>query len=170
NQAFPSLGSGLDLIAGYKQNIDSNGNQFGYIEPSFSVNYPLIPSGFAAIATKVGGEVILGNDYEFYHAATIGGNNSLRGYRNHRFNGQRSFYHSTDLRTALGLIRTKFIPIVVGVSAGFDYGRVWTDNETSHKWHNDYGGSVWISAALAMTANVGFYHGEDGNRLAFTLN
>ncbi|MEG9327339.1 metallophosphatase [Salinimicrobium catena] len=170
NPSYPSLGSRLDVIAGYKQNIDENNNEFGYLKPSFSIDYPLIPSGFAVIATKVGGTAIMGDNYEFYHAATLGGNRSLRGYRNHRFNGKYSFYQSTDLRTALGLIRTDFIPLIVGVSAGFDYGRVWTEDDDTHKWHNNYGGSVWINGFYALTANIGYYHGGDGNRLTFTVN
>ena len=170
NPSYPSLGSEFNVTAGYKQNIDSHSNKFGYVEPQFSIDYPLIPSGFAVIATKLGGKAILGNEYEFYHAATLGGNRSLRGYRNHRFNGKRAFYHSTDLRTAVGLVRTKFIPLIIGVSAGFDYGRVWTDDGNSKKWHNDYGGGVWINGFYALTANMGYYHGDDGNRLTFTLN
>ncbi len=170
NPSYPSLGSEFNLTAGYKQNIDTHDNQFSYVEPYFSFDYPLIPSGFAVIATKVGGKAIFGENYEFYHAATLGGNRSLRGYRNHRFNGRRSFYHSTDLRSAVGLIKTKFIPLIVGVSAGFDYGRVWTDDGSSKRWHNDYGGGVWINGFYALTANLGYYHGDDGNRLTFTLN
>lgn len=169
-KAFPTLGAELDVLGGYKQNIDGHDNQFGYIKPSLSVAYPLIPSKFAAIATKIGGMAIIGDNFEFYHAATLGGNRSLRGYRNHRFNGKQAFFQSTDLRSAVALLETNFVPLVFGVSAGFDYGRVWSENETSHQWHNNYGGSVWISAALALTANIGFYHGGDGNRLTFTVN
>lgn len=170
NSAFPNLGSDIRLTSGYKKSIDGAGNALGYLEPVISFNYPLISSGYAVFATKVGGEMIFGDNYELYHAATIGGNRSLRGYRNHRFTGNRSLYHSTDLRTALGLWKNKLIPIVYGISAGFDYGRVWAPGETSGKWHNNYGGSVWISAALAVTGNIGFYHGGDGTRLAVTLN
>lgn len=169
-KAFPSLGTELDIVTGYKQNIDEHDNQFGYIIPSVSFDYPLIPSGFAVLATKIGGQVNFGDEYEFYHGATIGGNRSLRGYRNNRFNGKRSFYHTTDLRTALGMARTNFIPFVYGVTAGFDYGRVWTDGGNSERWHNNYGGSIWISAALAVTGQIGFYHGDDGNRLTVALN
>ena len=168
--AFPSLGTELDLILGYKENIDQYNNRFGYLRPSVSVDYPLIESGYAVIASKIGGEVIFGDNYEFYHGATLGGNRSLRGYRNHRFNGKQSFFHSTDLRTALGKVRTNFIPFVYGVTAGFDYGRVWTEENPSDKWHSNYGGSVWISAALAVTGSVGFYHGDDGNRITLSLN
>lgn len=168
--AFPSLGSDIRLTTGYKKSIDGAGNEFAYLEPSVSFNYPLIPSGFAVFATKIGGEVIFGDDYELYHAATIGGNQSLRGYRNHRFNGKQAFYHSTDLRTALGLWENSFLPLVYGVTAGFDYGRVWVPGEDSEQWHNNYGGSVWISAGLAVTGNIGLYHGGDGNRLSVMLN
>ena len=169
-KAFPSLGSDIRLTTGYKKSIDDANNEFGYLEPSVSFNYPLISSGYAVFATKIGGEVILGDDYEIYHAAAIGGNRSLRGYRNHRFNGKQAFYHSTDLRTALGLWENRFLPIVYGVTAGFDYGRVWTPGEDSERWHNNYGGSIWISAGLAVTGNIGLYHGSDGNRLSVMLN
>lgn len=170
NSSFPSLGMEFDVTSGYKTNIDANDNQFGYIAPSFSFDYPLVSGGFAVIASKVGGEAILGENYEFYHAATIGGNNSLRGYRNHRFIGKRAFYHSTDLRSAFALLETDFVPIILGISAGFDYGRVWTENDSPGRWHNNYGGSFWINALYAITGNIGFYHGDDGNRLTFTLN
>ncbi|WP_051205261.1 BamA/TamA family outer membrane protein [Salinimicrobium xinjiangense] len=170
SEAFPSLGSDIQFTTGYKKSVDGAGNEFSYLEPSVSFNYPLISSGFAVIATKIGGEVILGENYEIYHAAAIGGNRSLRGYRNHRFNGKQAFYHSTDLRTALGLWENRFIPIVYGVTAGFDYGRVWIPGEDSSQWHNNYGGSIWISAGLALTGNIGLYHGEDGNRISAMLN
>ncbi|MHA6278869.1 metallophosphatase [Salinimicrobium sp. CAU 1759] len=169
-EAFPSLGSDIQLTTGYKKSIDDANNEFGYIEPSVSFNYPLISSGYAVFATKIGGEVIFGDDYEIYHAAAIGGNRNLRGYRNHRFNGKQAFYHSTDLRSALGLWENNFLPFVYGVTAGFDYGRVWTPGENSKQWHNNYGGSIWISAGLTVTGNIGLYHGSDGNRLSVMLN
>ncbi len=170
NAAYPSLGSNVRVTTGYKKSIDGTGNEFAYLEPSVSFNYPLIPSGYAVIASKLGGEVIFGDDYEIYHAATIGGNRSLRGYRNHRFNGKQAFYHSTDLRTALGIWENSFVPFVYGVTAGFDYGRVWTPGEDSEQWHNNYGGSFWVSAGLALTGNIGLYHGGDGNRISVMLN
>ncbi|WP_424492940.1 metallophosphatase [Salinimicrobium sp. GXAS 041] len=170
NSSYPSLGMEFDATTGYKRNIDEHHNKFGYVESSFSFDYPLIPSGFAVIASKIGGEAIFGDDYEFYHAATIGGNENLRGYRNHRFNGKQAFYHSTDVRSAFALVENEFIPIILGVSAGFDYGRVWSELDTSNRWHHNYGGSFWINAMYAVTGQVGLYNGEDGTRLTFALN
>ncbi|SHI73082.1 hypothetical protein SAMN04488096_10417 [Mesonia phycicola] len=167
--SFIRRGMEYKLVGGYKTNINGNDNKFGYIKPTISLDYPLHPSGVAVIATKIEGEAILGDNYEFYHGATIGGNNSLRGYRNERFNGKYSYYQTTDLRVGITKFRTNFIPIRLGVTAGFDYGRVWLDNDNSEKWHNSYGGSVFVNGFQAFTGNLGFYHSEDGNRVIFTL-
>src|SRR5690606_30563442 len=167
--SYPRRGMQLDIVTGYKYNINGFDNKFGYVKPSLSINYPLHESGIAVLATKIGSHMIFGNDYEFYHGATLGGNNSLRGFRNDRFNGKTSFYQSTDLRVGLTKFRTNFIPIRMGVTAGFDYGRVWLANDDSEKWHHNYGGSVFINGFNALTGNIGFYHSKDGNRLMFTL-
>ncbi|WP_028376193.1 ShlB/FhaC/HecB family hemolysin secretion/activation protein [Leeuwenhoekiella sp. MAR_2009_132] len=167
--AFIRRGYQFDLVAGYKSNIDEYNNEFTYLKPTLSVDIPLHPSGMAVLATKVGAHMNFGDNYEFYHGATLGGNQSLRGFRNERFNGQTSFYQSTDLRVGLSEIKTNFIPLRIGVSAGFDYGRVWTENDNSDQWHNSYGGSVFINGFKALTANVGYYLSDESNRLVFTL-
>ncbi|MFD1094678.1 metallophosphatase [Salegentibacter chungangensis] len=169
NPAFPSRGLDFNLTTGYKTNIDDHENQFAYLKPSLAIDYPLHPSGLVVLATKIGSEFIFGDDYEFYHAATLGGNHSLRGYRDQRFNGKTSFFQSTDLRFGITKFRTNFIPIRMGGSLGFDYGRVWTDNDDSNDWHTDYGGSVFINGFNALTANFGYYVGEDDNRFMFSL-
>lgn len=167
--AFPNRAMQANIVTGYTATVNGYDNSFGYVKPSLSLTYPLHPSGIAVIATKIAGEAIIGDNYEFYHGAVIGGNQSLRAYRNERFNGKSSFYQSTDLRVGVTRFRTNFVPIQLGVSAGFDYGRVWTDNDNSTKWHNDFGGSVWISGFSALTGNLGFYHGGDGNRFLFSV-
>lgn len=168
---FPSQGVELDFTAGYKVNIDDHDNQFAYVRPIFSINYPLHESGIATLATKVGGEAILGDNYEFYHGALLGGNNenSLRGYRNDRFNGKYTFAQNIDLRVGLTQFKTNFVPIRLGVSAGFDYGRVWLEDDNSEQWHNNAGGSVFLNAFNAFTANIGYYVGDEGGRLNFKL-
>ena len=167
--AFIRRGFQFDLVAGYKANIDEYSNEFTYLKPTLSIDYPLHPSGMAVLATKVGASMNFGDEYEFYHAATLGGNTSLRGFRNNRFNGQTAFYQSTDLRVGIAQLKTNFIPLRLGVSAGFDYGRVWVDNDNSNQWHNSYGGSVFINGFKAITANVGYYTSKESNRVLFTL-
>jgi len=170
NPAYPNMGMQFDITTGYKSNIDDHNNEFAYLKPSVSIDYPLIPSGIVVLATKIGSEFIFGDDFEFYHAATLGGNSGLRAYRNGRFNGKNAVFQSTDLRFGFAKFKTNFIPIRLGASLGFDYGRVWEENDNSDKWHNGYGGSIWINGFQAITGNIGFYQGEDGSRVLFTLN
>ena len=170
--AFPSRGVELDVTAGYKTNIDEYDNEFAYVRPMLSMDYPLHESGFAVIATKIGGEAIFGDNYEFYHGATLGGGNqnSLRGYRNDRFNGKYAFYQNLDIRSGVTQFRTNFVPIRLGASIGFDYGRVWIDDDNSNQWHSNYGGSIFINAFKAFTGNIGYYVGDEGGRVNFTFN
>ncbi|MUP44942.1 metallophosphatase [Gramella sp. BOM4] len=172
NRAFPSMGMEFDLTTGYKTNIDDGDNEFVYINPIASFNYPLHSSGLAMIATKIGGTAILGDNYEFYHAATLGGGdqNSLRAYRNERFNGKYAFFQNIDVRSAAARFKTNFIPLAVGFSAGFDYGRVWTEDDNSSQWHSNYGGSVFLNLFRAFTGNLGYYVGDEGGRLNFSFN
>ncbi|MGB3144842.1 MAG: metallophosphatase, partial [Maribacter sp.] len=168
--AYPKRGYQFDLTTGYKTNLDKEfNNSFSYLKPTLSVDYPLHPSGIVVLATKLGAHMNFGGDYEFYHGATVGGNTSLRGFRNERFNGKTAFYQSTDLRIGLAKFRTSFVPIRMGISGGFDYGRVWTEGGDSAQWHNNYGGSFFINGFNALTANVGYYKSNEDNRIIFTL-
>ncbi|MCF4100795.1 metallophosphatase [Gillisia sp. M10.2A] len=169
NPGYPNLGMQFDITSGYKTNIDEHNNEFAYVKPALSIDYPLHPSGVAVLATKIGADFIIGDNYEFYHAATLGGNNSLRAYRNERFNGKSAFYQSTDLRVGIMKLKTNFIPLRLGLTAGFDYGRVWTENDNSEKWHNGYGGSVFVNGFSAFTGNVGYYTSSEGARVVFTF-
>lgn len=168
---FPTLGMDLSITGGYKANIDGNNNEnrFAYVTPHIAIHHKLIKSGKLVLATKIGGNIILGDEFEFYHAAQLGGNNSLRGFRNERFTGRYSAYHNTDLRLEIGKLKTSFIPLKYGITGGYDYGRVWTKDDNSDKWHNSAGGSFWVSGLDTFTANIGYFTSSDGGRLAFTL-
>ncbi|CAM4385883.1 metallophosphatase [Zobellia nedashkovskayae] len=171
SSAFPTLGLDAGLTLGYKTNIDNTEaeNSFAYLQPHLAVNHKLIKNGRIVLATELGGEVLIGDDFEFYHAATIGGNKSLRGFRNERFTGKQSFYQNTDLRFPLGGVRTSLVPFRFGVTGSFDYGRVWTENDSSNTWHNSIGGSIWLIGAEAFTTNLGYFSSADGGRVVFTL-
>ncbi|WP_190808931.1 metallophosphatase [Flagellimonas sp. S3867] len=171
NPAFPTLGLHVRLAAGYKTNIDNTSaeNSFGYVQPEIAIDHKLTRSGSLVFATKLGAELILGDDFEFYHAAEIGGINGLRGFRNQRFTGKQSFYQNIDLRMPLGGLRTSIIPIRFGLTGSFDYGRVWIADDMSKKWHNSYGGSLWVSGVEAITTNIGYFNSSDGGRIVFAL-
>ncbi len=167
--SYQRRGIELGLVAGYKRTIDEDfNNEFTYIEPTASFILPLAGKGIAALASKVQARFIIGDNYEFYHGSTVGGNRSLRGFRNDRFNGQTSFFQSTDLRVGIAQFRTGFAPLRLGVSAGYDLGRVWQQDDTSNQWHDSYGGSVFITGFQAFTANLGYYTSAEDSRVIFT--
>ncbi|PHN95364.1 phosphoesterase [Maribacter sp. 6B07] len=169
NEAFPTLGMGTSLEAGYKENLSKEGGSFGYIIPSLSFDYKLIPSGRLVLATKWKAHFNLGDEYEFYQAASIGGVDGLRGFRNQRFTGKTSYYQNTDIRFSLAKKRTRLLPTAMGLFGGFDYGRVWMPEMSSGRWHTSYGGGFFLNASDIISVNTAIFASEDGPRFTFGL-
>ena len=168
NKAFPTLGMKADFKFGYTSNTNNN-SSFGYFIPSLSFDYKLIPSGQLVFATKVKSHLNFGNGFEFYQAASIGGKDGLRGYRNQRFTGKNAFYQSSDLRLNLRKIKTSLLPLHIGLYTGFDYGRVWLENDISTKWNSNFGGGIFLNGADMLSANIGVFKGTENARIAFSL-
>ncbi|AUC82525.1 metallophosphoesterase [Lacinutrix sp. Bg11-31] len=175
NNAFPTLGMQVALNVGYKNNIDSS-KGFVYVIPEVGFDYKLIPSGQLVLATNLRGHFNLGDDFEFYQAATLGANTGLRGYRNERFTGKSAFVQSTDVRWNFNNLKTGLIPISIGMYGGFDYGRIWVDNDLvldttfhSNRWNTSVGGGVFVTMANMMTANISTFTSDDGLRVAFKV-
>ncbi|MBC3757083.1 metallophosphoesterase [Hyunsoonleella sp. SJ7] len=168
NEAFPTLGMLFALHAGYRNNV-STSKGFGYIIPELAFDYKLIPSGQLVLATRLKGHFNLGDDFEFYQAASLGRNNGLRGYRDERFIGNSAFAQSTDIRLNLRKVKTGLLPLNIGVYGGADYGRVWLDGEDSDKWNNSFGGGIFANAADMITLNVSAFNSDDGLLFAFRM-
>lgn len=164
----PTLGMAFDLVAGYKQNVDVFRN-FAYIIPQLRFTSPVINSEKLVFATKFKGHFNIGNGFEFYQAAMIGGVDGLRAYRNQRFNGRTAFYQNTDLRYNITKVKTGVLPANLGIFTGFDHGRVWVANDTSNNWHTSVGGGVYFNALGLFTANASLFNADDGNRFAFAM-
>jgi len=168
NPAFTTMGMKTELQVGYTSNLEKS-NDFGYAIPSISFDYKLVPSGKLVLATKFKGHFTFGDGFEFYQGATLGANNGLRGYRNERFIGKNSFYHSSDIRLNLRKLKTGLLPLHIGIYGGFDYGKVWLENIDSKKWNTSIGGGVFFNAANMMTANISAFNSNDGLRIAFAM-
>ena len=175
NKAFPTLGLETNLVVGLKTNIDES-KSFSYLIPELGFNYKLIPSGQLVLATKLKGHVIFGEGFEFYQAASLGASDGLRGYRNQRFSGQNSFYQNIDLRLNFPKIKTGLLPLNIGVYGGFDYGKVWVENDlvsdssyNNDRWNNSVGGGVFLNGAEMMIANFSVFNSDDSLRFAFGL-
>ncbi|MEM9142805.1 MAG: metallophosphoesterase [Bacteroidota bacterium] len=166
--AFPTLGMATSLEVGYKNNIDEN-QDFGYIIPSLSIDYKLIPSGRMVLASKWKAHFNIGNGYEFYQAASIGDTDGLRGFRRQRFTGKTAYYQNTDLRYSFGKMHTSILPTALGLYAGFDYGRVWQPGQDSNTWHTSYGLGFFANAADLISIRTAIFNSADGARFTFGL-
>ena len=164
------------LQVGYKINADETDKGFTYIIPELGFDYKLTSNGKLVLATKLKSHINLGDDFEFYQAASIGADDGLRGFRSQRFTGKRSFYQNTDIRYNFRRKTTSLLPIQIGVYGGFDYGRVWVGESliqntsfNSESWNTSIGGGIFINAADLMTGNISLFSSDDGLRFAFTL-
>ncbi len=169
NKAFPTLGMNFLVETGWKTNLTDSKENNAYITPSIGLNYKLNPMGNIVLATKLKANILIGDTFEFYNAASIGGSDGLRGYRNQRFIGNQSFYQNTDLRLNLRKVKTELIPLQIGLSAGFDYGRVWLKNENSNDWKTSYGGGFWMVGAEMFNLNVSVFDSKEGPYFNFGL-
>ncbi|MET7030433.1 ShlB/FhaC/HecB family hemolysin secretion/activation protein [Sediminicola luteus] len=160
---FPTKAIYMGLTGGYKTNLNLEDNSFAYAGIKFGFSQKVIPSGNLVLGTMAEYKTNFGDDFFFYHAPSIGGNNGLRGFRNERFTGKSYFYQSSDLRLRLKRIVTAVAPITIGMYGGFDYGRVWMDNDTSNQWHTSQGGGLWISGYRFLAFNLGFFNSVEGN-------
>lgn len=159
----------FSLMGGYTININETDRKFPYAEGSLGFTYKISTSGNWMLATLLKGKALFDDDFEFYQAATVGGDTDLRGLRNQRFSGKQSFYQSTDLRWNLGKIDNGVAPLRYGVFGGFDYGRVWVPNEESDKWHQAYGGGIWINGVNLVTGKLSLFNSADGLRVSAGL-
>lgn len=169
NEAFPTMGMAFSLEGGYTMNLGDSDRAFGYFIPSLSFDHKLIPSGQLVLATQFKGHFNIGDDFEFYQAASIGANNGLRGFRFQRFTGKTAYFQNTDLRLSFRERKTGLLPVTPGIYGGFDYGRVWFPEESSDTWHNSYGGGFFINGADIISFNAGLFNSSDGMRFAFGL-
>lgn len=169
NKAFPTLGLNTSIQFGYKNNLDTN-KSFSYIVPTFGFDYKLNTKGSLVLATKLKAHINFNTNYEFYHAASIGADDGLRGFRKQRFTGKSSFYQNIDLRYKFNKVKTGLMPIKIGVYSGFDYGRVWLNQDNSTLWHTSIGGGLIINMVDLMSFKLGIFNSNEDTLFSFGLN
>lgn len=170
NPSLPTIGMGFSIAGSWKMNLSDTNRNFPTIESKLNFNHKIDTEGKLVLATLLKGKAVLNNNFEFYQGATLGGDYDLRGFRNERFLGKQSFFQSTDLRWNIGQIRESIVPMSYGVLGGFDYGRVWLDGEKSNKWHQSFGGGLWLNGLNVITARITYFKSlNDDGRIAFGL-
>jgi hypothetical protein len=118
---------------------------------------------------RFGGGHIFNQNYEYFQALNLGANNYLRGFRKNRFSGQSILYQTTELRIKLFESKSYIAPGAVGLIVFNEVGRVWVKNETSRKWHNDYGGGIYFSPYNFAIVSAAIAHSPEGYLFNFSI-
>ncbi|MCB9267928.1 MAG: metallophosphoesterase [Lewinellaceae bacterium] len=172
NPALPARGIGLFVDVGYKHRLDDIDKSFPYLNASFSAYQHLDRARHLVFATRVGFQHRFTDEYEFYQGATLSGpgpDANFRGFRRNRFIGNTAFYQNIDLRLKLVSSENPTLPFSVGITGGFDHGRVWLEGEDSDTWHYAYGGGLWFSPFDMFVVNASIFRGDGkANRINVT--
>ena len=99
----------------------------------------------------------------------LGGRTNLRGYASSRFSGRSNAYWNNDLRVELFKIRGGLAPGRLGLLGFVDTGRVWTDEESSDKWHVGYGLGIWYNIVDEILFNFTTGKSDEQNYLSAGL-
>ena len=163
----PTRGMTFLINVGGKTEFKDTKNTYGYLNSDLGFYNALTRNRKLVLKTDARVQVRVGDDLIFYQAANIGGRNGLRGFRTERFTGKNSFVGSADLRYSFNSFKTNTLPLQIGVFGGFDVGRVWLKGDFSDKWHNDYGGGFWVTAAESLSGTFNLFNSIEGLRFSF---
>ena len=167
--ANPTRGMSFILGGGSKLNTEDIDRTFGYIKPELIFYNAITKNRKLVLKTKAKGDFIIGDDFEFYQGATLGGINSLRGFREERFTGDRALAFSGDLRYSFNKFKTGLLPLQIGIYGGYDIGRVWFDSNDVDVWHDSIGGGLWVNALDTIAGQLNVFNSDDGVRITFGL-
>ncbi len=165
----PTIGMLFDLNVGGTDSFRNTEDIFGFIKSRVGFYNSLIRNRKLVLKTNVRYQVNIGERYQFYQAANLGGDNGLRGYREQRFTGKSFLVGNADLRFSLPSFNIGLYPLQTGIYGGADLGRVWLKNENSNKWHSSYGGGLWINGSGGLNANFNIFNSIEGTRVVFGL-
>lgn len=153
--AAPRRGFRFDAAATAYPGLDGDTDAFGTGEATLRGYLPLL--GDTHLALRLGGRQAWG-DFPAWHAATIGGRTSIRGFEYMRFAGDAAAFGNAEIRvpvTTLSLI----VRGELGLLGLADAGRVWVDGDSDGDWHSALGGGAWFSGA-GQTLSLYFASGE----------
>jgi hypothetical protein len=159
---------------GYLKQLEDNTVNFGLIRGYISLYYHIYDKKGErlTLATRFGGGTNAG-DFEFYQANVIGGRTgeNVRGFRGERYSGRVAIYNNFEARLKLFHFNAYFFPADFGIIGLLDNGRVYVDDETSHKIHTGYGGGIWLNpfGVAVITATYAFSEDEKNGLLNIKL-
>lgn len=138
DRLVPTKGLEFASTVSYTKNLTDKEKAVTRYTSELRFYIPLIKSLVWASRTAA---ATLNGEPEFYQLNSIGGNNSLRGYRRDRFWAKTSFFNSNELQLLFNL-KSGTYNGRFGLVGLFDIGRVWHPDLKSDTWHTAIGGGI----------------------------
>tara|TARA_R110000868_G_scaffold408293_7_gene691096 strand:- start:51464 stop:55195 length:3732 start_codon:yes stop_codon:yes gene_type:complete len=158
----PTQGYSLSTRADINVGLYNTKETFSRLTSELRMYFPISFTPQLTLANRTGGAHNIGS-FPFYESNSIGGTTNLRGFRGRRFAGRSTVYNNSEIRFELFDFYRYLLGGKLGLSAFFDSGRVWTDNESSSFWHKGYGGGIWFNVLDAFVINTSLGHSFEGN-------
>lgn len=167
NEGIPKKGVFWKTTVSAQQGLVGGDKRYGVLTSEFRFFLNPGKSGLV-IANRIGGGTTIG-DPTFFQHIQLGGANSLRGYNSRRFTGRTGLYHNIDLRLKLFNFTSYLVPGTVGMIAFNDVGRVWQPGEVSGKWHQGYGGGLYVMPGETLLIQAAIGHSKDATLPYFSI-
>jgi hemolysin activation/secretion protein len=108
------MGMEFKVNADWKTNLADTKRNFLILKGTLSIDHRLDSRGNFVFANSSNGMWINNNNFDFYQAAAIGGNNGMRAFRNDRFSGKSYFTNNSEIRWDFGRVRNNIVPPIWG--------------------------------------------------------
>lgn len=141
---------------------------FTALQSDFSLYTRLSRDSGIVLFNRVGGGTTFGEP-AFYQMMQLGGQRNLRGFNTARFTGRSALFHNAELRVKLFQFTSYLFPGSLGLIGFHDVGRVWMPDESSTKWHNGYGGGIYLVPANVVLIRALVGHSEETTQFYFNL-
>ncbi len=171
NTAFPEQGIIFNSEIAQYSKLGAGKQSFGTLESSLTFYLTFGSDRPLTIASRTGGGTLWGDpDLLYYHS--LGNNNYLRGFRNDRFRGSSFIYNNIDFRWKFKHLDNTYLPMDIGLLAGYDLGRVWLSGEQSNKTHHSLTAGIWVSplSLFVISPHYSYSREEHQVNLRFGFN
>lgn len=148
--------------------LNGKSRTFTALQTDFSFYTRLSRDSGVVLMNRIGGGTTFGEP-AFYQMMQLGGRQNLRGFNTARFTGRSMLFHNAELRLKLFQFTSYLFPGTFGLTGFHDIGRVWMPDESSTKWHNGYGGGIYIVPANVVLIRAMLGHSEETTQVYFNL-
>lgn len=167
NPNVPTRGFVLDAGARSMIGLNEESNRITQLHWDMSVFASFGVQARAVYAVRLGVGHNLGA-YDIPQAQYLSGTENLRGFRRNRFAGRTALFNNAEIRFRVADFTTFLFPGSIGLVAFHDVGRVWQPGERNlGRWHNGYGGGVYISPIRRWVAVISAATSKEENILPY---